>query len=64
MYSKVSVCVCVHILTLQCGDALVLLHEVWHDLLQGALPLTRGPGTRAAVRPDTHTNTHKQRGKY
>lgn len=40
------------ILALQRGDALMLLHEMRHDLLERALPLARGPGTRATVRPE------------
>lgn len=29
----------------------MLVHEVWHDRIQRALPLTRSPGARARVRP-------------
>jgi len=39
------------VLALQRGDALVLLHEVWHHLLERTLPLARGARTRATVRP-------------
>lgn len=39
------------ILALECGDALVDLHEMRHDLLERALPFTRGPWTRTRVRP-------------
>ena len=45
-------------LTLQCGDALVLLHEVWHHLLQRPLPLTRRTRARTAVGSETKHNTY------
>lgn len=37
---------------LQRGDGLVLVHQVWHDGIQRALPLAGGPGTGAGVRPE------------
>lgn len=36
---------------LQCGDGLVLVHQVRHDSVQGALPLARGAGAGAGIRP-------------
>lgn len=37
---------------LQRGDGLVLVHQVGHDGVQGALPLAGGPGAGAGVRPE------------
>lgn len=37
---------------LQRGDGLVLVHQVGHDGVQGALPLAGGAGARARVRPE------------
>lgn len=37
---------------LQRGDGLVLVHQVRHDRVQRALPLARGPGAGAGVRPE------------
>ncbi len=36
---------------LQCGDGFVLVHQVRHDSVQGALPLAGGAGAGARVRP-------------
>lgn len=36
---------------LQRGDGLVLVHQVRHDSVQGALPLAGGAGAGAGVRP-------------
>lgn len=37
---------------LQCGDGLVLVHQVRHDSVQGALPLAGGARAGAGVRPE------------
>lgn len=37
---------------LQRGDGLVLVHQVGHDGVQGALPLAGGAGAGARVRPE------------
>lgn len=37
---------------LQRGDRLVLVHQMGHDGVQGALPLAGGTGARARVRPE------------
>lgn len=37
---------------LQCGDRLVLVHQVGHDSVQGSLPLAGGPRARARVRSE------------
>ncbi len=41
-----------NVLALKRGDGLVNLHEMRHDLLQGALPFTRGPRAGAGVGPE------------
>lgn len=40
------------ILSLQGRDGLVLMHQVRHDRIQGALPLAGSAGARAGVRPE------------
>lgn len=37
---------------LQCGDRLVLVHQVGHDSVQGSLPLAGGTWARARVRSE------------
>lgn len=37
---------------LQCGDGLVLVHQVRHDSIQGALPLAGSARAGAGVRPE------------
>ncbi|RNA09183.1 hypothetical protein BpHYR1_003425, partial [Brachionus plicatilis] len=40
-----------NVLALQSSDALVMLDQMWHHLVQGALPLARGARARTIVRP-------------
>ena len=40
-----------YVITLQCGDTLVRLHEMRHDVIQRSLPLAGGTRTRTGVRP-------------